>query len=114
MRAPAVGLDDRQIRRRILQEPTMVFSLTGPHLACAFCPIGKVSHVSDGGHCPMVDRRRPAGTLLYIAGSPADAVYHVKHGAIALSRGTSEKHGESAPHAVRRAGSLIGLEAIVQ
>jgi CRP-like cAMP-binding protein len=92
----------------------MVFSLTGPHLACAFCPIGAVSHVSDGGHCPMVDRRRPAGTLLYLAGSPAEAVYHVKHGAVALSRGSSEKHGENAPHAVRRAGSLIGLEAIVQ
>lgn len=62
----------------------------------------------------MVDRRRTAGTSLYMAGSPADTVYYVKHGAVALSRGSSEKHGEDAPYAVRRAGSLIGLEAILQ
>ncbi len=62
----------------------------------------------------MVDRRRAAGSSLFTAGSLTETVYYVKHGAVALSRGSTEKHGEDAPYAVRRAGSLIGLEAILQ
>ena len=92
----------------------MVFSLTGTNVACAFCAIGAASRVSDGGHCPMVDRRRASGSLLYVAGTAADTVYYVKHGAVALSRGSNEKQGEDAPYAVRHAGSLIGLEALLQ
>ena len=62
----------------------------------------------------MVDRRRRREACSTSAGAPADTVYYVKHGAVALSRGSNEKHGEEAPHAVRRAGSFIGLEAILQ
>ena len=51
--------------------------------------------------------------MLFVSGAPADAVYHLKHGSVALSRG-AEAFGEGAPHAVRRAGSLLGLEAIVR
>lgn len=82
--------------------------------ACALCPIGMASHVEAGSVCPMVDRRRPAGSTLFVAGAPAEAVYYVKHGQIALSRGGTEALGEGAPHALRRAGSLLGLEAIVR
>lgn len=92
----------------------MGFSLTGTNVACAFCPIGEASHVSAGKQCPMVGRRRQAGAVLYLAGSPAETVYYVKHGSVALSRGPNEKRGEDAPHAVRNAGSIIGLEAILQ
>jgi CRP-like cAMP-binding protein len=49
-----------------------------------------------------------------VAGAPAEAVYYVKHGSIALSRGGTEALGEGAPHALRRAGSLLGLEAIIR
>ena len=87
---------------------------TGSSLGCAFCPIGAASHVAEGGHCPMVDRKRNAGTTLFVAGTIADTVFFVKHGSVALSRGSTEKQGEGAPYAIRRAGSLIGLEAIVQ
>ncbi len=91
----------------------MIFSLTRTDVACSLCPIGAASH-RVAGKCPMVDRRRTAGSSLFAAGAPAEMVYYVKHGAVALSRGSTEKHGEDAPHAVRRAGSLIGLEAISQ
>jgi CRP-like cAMP-binding protein len=92
----------------------MAFPLPTVNVACAFCVIGSAARVSEGGQCPMVDRHRSAGSSLYMAGTPADTVYYVQHGAVALSRGSSEKHGEDAPYAVRRAGSLIGLEAIIE
>ncbi len=78
------------------------------------CPIGAASHVADGGRCPMVDRRRAAGSCLYVAGAPADTFFYVKHGVVALSRGARLAEGDGAPHAIRRAGSLLGLEVLVQ
>lgn len=62
----------------------------------------------------MIDRRRPAGASLYTAGAPADTIFRVKHGLVALSRGGRLADGEGAPHAIRRAGSLLGLEGLVQ
>lgn len=76
--------------------------------ACMLCPIGAAAHRDGSKPCPMVDRRRGAETFLYLRGTPADAVYYLKHGAVALTR----EAGEGAPHAVRRAGMLLGLEAI--
>lgn len=99
------------------QKGTDMFTLrsgTSSKAACTLCPIGVAAHVGDGGVCPMVDRRRPAGSTLFVSGAPADAVYYLKHGSIALSRGGTEALGEGAPHAVRRAGSLLGLEAIIR
>ncbi len=90
----------------------MTARLTRLPVACAFCPVGAASHVAEGGSCPMVDRRRPAGASIYVAGAPADLVYFVKHGSVALTRDNSE--GGGGPYAVRRAGSFIGLEAILQ
>jgi CRP-like cAMP-binding protein len=62
----------------------------------------------------MVDRRKPAGTCLFVAGEPADTLHYVKHGAVALSRASLDKQGEGTPHAIRRAGSLVGVEALVR
>jgi CRP-like cAMP-binding protein len=62
----------------------------------------------------MIDRRRAAGACLYMAGTPADTFFYVKHGVVALSRGTHLANSDSAPHAIRRAGSLLGMEVIVQ
>lgn len=90
----------------------MVVSLLRHSVACAFCPVGAASHVSEGGQCPMVDRRKAAGSCLYLGGAPADTIYFVKHGAVALTRAAGD--GEGSPHAVRRAGSFLGLEAILQ
>lgn len=62
----------------------------------------------------MIDRRRAAGTCLFVAGEPADTIFYVKHGAVALSRASGDKRGEGTPHAIRRAGSLLGLEGLVR
>lgn len=87
----------------------------GPFRAsCMLCPIGNASGVGSGGVCPMVDRRRPAGTCLFVAGETADTIHYVKQGAVALSRASGDKHGEGTPHAIRRAGSLLGIEALVR
>jgi len=89
-------------------------SSTNSKVACATCPIGAASRVADGGRCPMIDRRRVAGACLYMAGAPADTMFYVKHGVVALSRGARLAEGDGAPHAIRRAGSLLGLEVLVQ
>ncbi len=62
----------------------------------------------------MVDRKRPAGTCLFVAGEPVDTVFYVKQGAVALARASGDKHGEGTPHAIRRAGSLLGVEGLVR
>ena len=86
----------------------------GFRASCMLCPVGAASGVGSGGVCPMVDRRRPAGTCLFVAGEPADTIHYVKHGAVALARASGDKHGEGTPHAIRRSGSLLGVEALVR
>ncbi len=82
--------------------------------SCVLCPIGVASGVGRGGHCPMVDRRRPSGTCLFVAGEPVDTIWYVKQGAVALSRPSGEKRGEGTPHAIRRAGAVLGTEGLVR
>lgn len=91
----------------------MVQSLPVQPVACTLCPVGAASRVGEGQCCPMVDRRRSADSYLYLGGTPADTVYYLKHGAVALSRGSDEP-GDGAPYAIRRAGSFLGLETIVR
>lgn len=79
---------------------------------CALCPVGAASKVAEGQSCPMTDRRKSAESYLYLRGTPADTVYYVKHGSVALLRGSGEGDGDGAPYAVRRAGSFVGLEAV--
>lgn len=88
----------------------MAQSLPVHQVACALCPAGAASRVAEGQACPMVDRRRSGDTYLYLRGTPADTVYYLKHGSVALSRG--EEPG--VPYAIRRAGAFLGLEAIVR
>jgi CRP-like cAMP-binding protein len=54
-----------------------------------------------------------AGELIYLEGEPAQQVWFVKQGAIALSRKGGENHAEGRVHAVRFAGGFVGLEALV-
>ena len=63
--------------------------------------------------CPFVDRARAAGELVYLEGEPAQQVWFVKQGTIALLRKGGENHAEGRVRAVRFAGSFIGLEALV-
>ncbi len=62
----------------------------------------------------MVDRRRPSGTCLFIAGEHVDTIWYVKHGAVSLSRASGDKGGEGTPHAIRRAGTVLGTEGLVR
>ena len=62
----------------------------------------------------MVDRKRPAGTCLFVAGEAIESVFYVKQGAVALARASGDKRGEGTPHAIRRAGSLLGVEGLVR
>ncbi len=92
----------------------MTHSLPVPHVACTLCPVGAASRVGEGQCCPMVDRRRAAESYLYLRGTPADTVYYLKHGAVALIRGSGDDPGNGAPYAIRRAGAFLGLETIVR
>lgn len=80
--------------------------------SCSSCPCGQAAGVRYGGRCPLVDRRRKAHELLYLESEAAKSVWFVKRGTVVLSR--SGPDGEEHPHAVRGAGSFIGLEALVR
>ncbi|MBI4956270.1 MAG: Crp/Fnr family transcriptional regulator [Myxococcales bacterium] len=83
-------------------------------LSCGECPVGSVSGCAKGSRCPLVDRRRPAGTLLYVVGEPVETVWFIKYGAVMLSRAADDRRGEGTPWAVRRRGSFLGLEGLVR
>ena len=80
---------------------------------CVTCPMGAAADVGRGGRCPLVERRRPAGAALYLAGEPIDRVYFVKRGSVLLSREAGEARGEGIPWAVRGPGALLGVEGLV-
>jgi CRP-like cAMP-binding protein len=64
--------------------------------------------------CPFVRRRRRAGELLYLQGDPANRLWFVRCGSVALFRGAGEHRGEGTLRGVRRAGSLVGVEVLIQ
>ncbi|HEU5060102.1 MAG TPA: Crp/Fnr family transcriptional regulator [Kofleriaceae bacterium] len=81
---------------------------------CSACEVGLASGVGRGQFCPFIDRKVPAGTTVFAAGAPADHVWFVRGGTVVLSREPAA--GESGPpraHAIRFAGSFVGLEVLV-
>lgn len=81
-------------------------------VGCERCPIGAASHVDEGRACPMVPRRRPTGACVHGEGEPAAHVFYVKHGIVTLAR--DGRKDACSPHALRRAGAVLGLEALVE
>jgi CRP-like cAMP-binding protein len=69
---------------------------------------------SRGGRCPMVSRPRPAGTWLLVAGEPSERIMYLQRGAVTLSREGGDARHAGVIWAVRRAGSLLGIEALVR
>ncbi len=61
----------------------------------------------------MQDRYLRSGAVLYVEGEPSEHVYFVRHGQIALSRAVEARGERTAVWAVRRKGSMFGLEALV-
>lgn len=62
----------------------------------------------------MIDRARRLGADVYLEGEPADRVYFLKRGQVALSRAVDTRSWSGAVWTVRRVGALLGLEALVQ
>jgi CRP-like cAMP-binding protein len=80
-------------------------------LECSACEIGRASGLGRGQFCPFIERRLPAGTAVFSAGDAADHVWFVRAGTVVLSREVGR--GETRARAIRFAGSLVGLEALV-
>ncbi len=78
------------------------------------CPIGGAAGCGEGRRCPMSPRTFEAGVMLAVEGAAAERLWFVQHGSLALFRETREQHGAGVPWAVRRAGSLVGEEGMVQ
>jgi CRP-like cAMP-binding protein len=82
--------------------------------SCATCPVGRASGVGRGGHCPLVDRTRPAGEWIYVEGEPAGTIWFVKRGTLVLSRALRDDASRESPLGVRGEGAFLGLEALVR
>jgi len=77
------------------------------------CPIGCAAE-HCGAHCPMVPRALEAGVTLCTGSAPADRIWYVRQGSIALFREASEERGAGVPWAIRKVGQLVGEECLVQ
>jgi CRP-like cAMP-binding protein len=73
------------------------------------CSMGRASGVGRGGRCPLGIRHRSAGENLYLEGQPAASVWYIKSGTVALLR---DLPGGEGVRAIRREGSLVGIEAV--
>lgn len=62
----------------------------------------------------MVDRRRPSGACLYVAGESADRVWFLKRGTVVLSRTADGPEGAAVVWAVRGPGAILGAEGLVR
>ncbi|MCC6559334.1 MAG: Crp/Fnr family transcriptional regulator [Polyangiaceae bacterium] len=82
--------------------------------ACAACPLGKAFDEGRGGRCPLVDRTRSSGAWLHSEGETIDKISYIKSGLVVLSRDTGDRRGRGTAWAVRRAGSLLGIEGLVR
>lgn len=78
------------------------------------CPIGSAAGCGGGGRCPMTPRTFDAGVTLAMEGADAERIWYVQHGSLALFREGREQDGAGIPWAVRRVGSLVGEEGLVQ
>lgn len=81
---------------------------------CHTCPLGAAARVAQGGRCPFVARDRDSGALLYVEGAAADQIWYVQRGFVGLSREAGEARGPGVIWAVRRAGEMLGVEALVR
>lgn len=99
----------RPTRRRSL--PVMPDEVTTAD--AARCPIGLAAGCSDGAPCPLTPHAFPAGAALASEGSPADRVWYLRRGTVALYRDAGPEGGEF-PWVIRKEGTLVGEEALVQ
>ncbi|MFO0608987.1 MAG: Crp/Fnr family transcriptional regulator [Polyangiales bacterium] len=78
------------------------------------CVIGQAAGCAEGRRCPFAPRSYAAGAVLCDEGSAAEHVWYVRHGTVALFREAGEDRGQGLPWVLRKPGSLIGEEALLQ
>ena len=81
--------------------------------SCEQCAVGRASGRNEGHFCPFINRERKVGELMYVQGEPADYVWYVKSGTVALYREAGDGAGEGRVSALRFPGQFVGLETIV-
>jgi CRP-like cAMP-binding protein len=62
----------------------------------------------------MVPRTFKAGVTICTESAPAERIWYVRSGTVALFRDAGELRGAGVPWAVRKAGHLVGEECLVQ
>ncbi len=75
---------------------------------CALCVLGRAA---APGICPFRDVARQPGAVLLRQGDLPDSVWYVRDGLVLLS--SSDEGGSETSCALRGAGALLGLEAVV-
>ena len=80
-------------------------------ITCANCGIGTSFPTIQG--CSLIDRKRAANEVICVEGEPAEYIWFVKEGTLALHRAGTEDDGEGRIRAVRFQNSIIGLEALI-
>jgi CRP-like cAMP-binding protein len=79
-------------------------------IACDSCEVGLASGRGAGQFCPFIIRRHPAGEELCAAGDPAEYVWFVKQGVVALT--APQDPGDLVT--LGMPGSFIGLECLLR
>jgi CRP-like cAMP-binding protein len=91
------------------REP-MVAHIASP--MTAGCPCTHSPDVGVRGRCPLTDVQHRRGDRLFSENDPATTVWFIKRGCVLLSRTSAA--GVETPHAIRRAGSFVGMETLVR
>ncbi len=83
-------------------------------VSCASCPVGVAAQVSQGGRCPLVDRKWKRGAVIHVEGEAAEQVRFLKRGTVVLTRAGAGDGSPGRARALRQVGHFIGLEALVR
>ena len=78
---------------------------------CEQCACGRASQATGRG-CPFREEAFERGDSLFREGDPAERVWFVKRGTVVMTSSAGDEESERAC-GVRRAGSFVGLEALV-
>ena len=82
-------------------------------VACADCPLGRVSGVGQGMFCPFVTRSEAAGALLARAGAMHERIWFVKSGVVGTSAAREDDPSDAIDQ-VHLPGSFVGLECLTR
>ena len=74
------------------------------------CPLSSVCRRGQG---PFQEHRRHPQQILYLQGEDAERVYLLRKGSVSLHRMGREDHALGLTRELRRGGSFLGLEALI-